>query len=179
MTVDSDPPIVLTVSHSGQTSDLTFPPSTPLSRIQSALATAFHVSPPAQKLLTKGKKLDTSNPDISLSTLLGSSSASSASHKVLLIGPASAALAALQAEEKLRGRKHAAFAHHAQGPKYKVRSTGVHGVDEAANYKFHEVVPFPPEVPSLEARRKMLDRLASDPAVKDVMKRHKYAVGRL
>lgn len=175
----TDALIKLSVSHSGHTHDFTFPPSTPLSSIQSALQAHFHVPPPAQKLLTKGRKLDTSDPSTPLSTLLGPSSASASATKVLLVGPASDALAALQAEEHLRQRKHAAFEHHASGPKYRVRKMGVHGVDEAENYRFHEVVPFPESVPSLEARRRMLDRLAGDPAVKDVMKKHKYAVGRL
>jgi len=179
MAVDSDAPIKLLIAHSGQTVPFAFPPSTSMSSIQSAITTQFRVPPSAQKLLIKGRKLDLSNPDIPLATLLGPASSSTTPHKVLLIGPASDALASFQADEALRQRKHDAFEHHAHAPKYKVKRTGVHGVDESANYKFHEVVPFPESVPSFEARRKMLDRLAADEAVKDVMKTHKYVVGRL
>lgn len=171
--------INLSVSHSGQTHPFAFPPDTPLGRIQSALSDTFHVPPSAQKLLTKGRKLDSSDPCTPLSALLGPSSPSAGATKVLLVGPASDALAALQADEDLRRKKHAAYERHASGPRQGVRRTGVGRVDETEGYRFLAVEPFAEEVPSYEARRKMLERLAGDEAIKDVMKRHKYVVGKL
>lgn len=166
--------IQLTISHAGRSIDLSVPSSTPASELQSLLQNHFSVSPSVQKLLTKGRRLDlTTNPTTPLSILLGPSP----SHKLLLIGAPSQALASLEADQALREAKHRAFEHHASRPQYKVARTGVAGVDEREQYRFHELRPFPEEVPSYEKRVRMLERLASDPAVRDVMVRHKFVVG--
>lgn len=170
--------IELLVSHSGRSVHLTFPPDATVGTVQAKLEQEFLVPKSAQKLLTKGRKLDTTTSDARLSTALGPSSSSSASsHKLLLVGPRSDALAQLKADEDLRQRKHAAYEHHSSKPKYKVASTGVHGADENSNYIFHQIVPFAKDVPSYDARLKMFNRLANDEAIKAVMIKHKYAVG--
>lgn len=174
MTLLPDELMQLSVSHAGKTVSLSLSSSTPASTLQSLLFEHFSVPPSAQKLLTKGKKLDlAADPSTPLSTLLGAA----VSHKLLLIGPASEELAELEAVAADRVAKHRAFEHHASLPQYKVARTGVHGVDEREQYKFHRIVPFPEDVPSYDKRKRMLERLASDPAVRDVMLKHKYVVG--
>jgi hypothetical protein len=133
------------------------------------LYTTFHVPPTAQKLILKGKQLITDASPIS--SLFPPHS------KLLLVGPVSSDLAALQAADDLRRRKAAAYSYHALH-RPSLRKTG-QGTLEGPKYTFLKIVPFPPSVPVMEKRERMLQRLVEDPAIIDVMKRHEFVVGTL
>ena len=105
--------------------------------------------------------------------------------KALLVGTPSSTLDTLHATEDLRARKHAAFVHHAQRaslarptPSSRIR-TLTDSTSAASRFTFHALEPFPSSVPEFARRRAMLERLAADPAVRDVMLRHEFAVGEL
>lgn len=161
----------IAVSHSGRTEHLTLNYSATLSSLQQRLLELFDVSPSAQKLLLpKGRKLPLDAPDTPLHTLLPSGVES----KLLLIGPTTASLSSLLSTESSRSAKHAAFLHHSAHRPAPVRNTtNAAELAEKEQWRFMEIRPFPPEVPCLEQRRKMLERLSEDRAVRDVMERHK------
>jgi hypothetical protein len=102
--------------------------------------------------------------------------------KALLVGTKQTSFDSLQAAETLREKKHQAFLHHqSRPPPPPSRVGGVHtiggGEDDPERYRFYDLQPFPESVPQLEKRKAMLSRLAEDKAVRDVMRRHKLAVG--
>ncbi|BGP39787.1 hypothetical protein JCM10450v2_003758 [Rhodotorula kratochvilovae] len=197
MTLDSsDAPIHLAVTHGGRTVPVSLAASSSLAHLSAHLAAAFNLAPASLKLLLKGKKLPLDPADPSAQQRLGSvlaalldpavvaaASSPSAPLKALLVGTPAQALDALHAVEALRARKHAAFAHHEAHRAPRARAAGVHSLAEGGNdgerYRFHALEPFPERVPQFEKRQAMLRRLAEDPAVRDVMKRHEFAVGML
>ncbi|GAA5850203.1 hypothetical protein JCM9279_003564 [Rhodotorula babjevae] len=103
--------------------------------------------------------------------------------KALLVGTPSSTLDTLHATEDLRAKKHAAFVHHASRASLArpTPASRIRTLDDAASaasrHTFHALEPFPASVPELARRRAMLERLAADPAVRDVMRRHEFAVG--
>ncbi|GAA6051325.1 hypothetical protein JCM3770_004484 [Rhodotorula araucariae] len=195
MTLDSsDTPVNLAVTHGGRTIPVSLPATSPLAHLSADLASAFALAPASLKLLVKGKKLDLDPSDpassqqalgSALAALLGPAATGSRPLKALLVGTPARALDVLHAEEDLRARKHAAFAHHQAHSAAASARVGVHsfahgggdGGDDAGRYRFHALEPFPERVPQFDKRQAMLKRLADDPAVRDVMRRHKFAVG--
>ncbi|GAA5875552.1 hypothetical protein JCM8547_007580 [Rhodosporidiobolus lusitaniae] len=197
------PILALAITHAGRTLDLALPSSSPLAEVVERLANEFELSPTSLKLLVKGKKVALVDEERSvgeaLSEALGDQAVAAATTasegtagpstvkpiKALLVGTKRTSLEALQATDALREKKHAAFLHHQSRSSLSRPSSsraGVHTFDSAGEadpdrYRFYHLEPFPETVPMLEKRKAMLDRLASDPAVKDVMKKHKFAVG--
>jgi hypothetical protein len=183
--------IHLSITHSGRSLTLSLDPSSFVSELVATLSQEFSVLPSTCKLLSKGKKLDLSDPSSRLDQVLSkvgldpSSTSSEKPLKLLLIGPRSGDLEALRENERLRDKKRQAFEHHQSishlakpTPASSSRIRTIGGEDDAANYRFHVLEPFPKEhVPIYEKRLAMLERLAKDEAVLDVMKRHKFAVG--
>ncbi|GAA6061234.1 hypothetical protein JCM10212_002693 [Sporobolomyces blumeae] len=192
-----DARIHLAVSHSGRTLHLSVSPRDPFSSLLATLETEFSVSRSTAKLVVKGKKLQSEpSSDPPLHHLLPgatfdptptSSSAPGRSPtnpiKILLVGPKVHDLDALRDAERLREKKHAAFAHHQAvartGAAKPTRARRVYGLsdDDPDRYRFYELGPFPKRVPQFDRRKAMLERLAGDEAVRDVMRRHKFAVG--
>ncbi|GJN89127.1 hypothetical protein Rhopal_002101-T1 [Rhodotorula paludigena] len=196
-------PVHLAVTHGGRTVDLALSPTSPLADLASTLADSFDLSPDSLKLLVKGKKLPLDPPALAtadrnlrqaLEGLVGEGPVVAASSttpkpiKALVVGTKRSAYDSLQAAERLRERKHAAFVHHQAHAAHARPSSsaraGVHsfatlagGEDDPERYRFYELEPFPQSVPQFERRKAMLQRLAQDPAVRDVMRRHKFAVG--
>lgn len=164
-------PVTFSVAYSGTTHSFSLPPTAPLSDLHLLLSSHFHVPPNSQTLIHKGRKLPRDDPSTPLASLLPAGSA-----KLLLIGPREDVVQATAREEDERRRKHEAFEYHRGKGTYKVRSTVEPGVDDG-RWSFGEIRPFPEDVPQIGKRRKMLERLAADPAVKDVMVRHKFEVG--
>ncbi|KDE05593.1 hypothetical protein MVLG_04088 [Microbotryum lychnidis-dioicae p1A1 Lamole] len=190
--MSTSPELTLSISYSGQSHLVTMTTSSTLSSLQAELEQHFNVPVSAQKLLMKGRKLDTTNQDIPLCTFIGtsllSSSSSSASSaiKLLLIGPQSDSLKQLQQRDELQASKRAAFEYHkAHRPRPVVKTGSAKFAslgtieDHGDMYKFHNIAPFPPQVPSEQARKKMLDKLDQDPGVKWLMKQHRFVVGTL
>ncbi|KAL8290224.1 hypothetical protein RQP46_003163 [Phenoliferia psychrophenolica] len=159
-----------TVSYNGQTHAFSLPPSSPLSSLQLSIAGHFNVAPSFQKLLSKGKRI-TLPEDSPLSSLPAT--------KLLLVGPSASAVDAQAREQDERQRKHDAWEYHRSKGQAKVRNTTVAGIDGTEQYRFGVLRPFPETVPQLDKRRKMLERLSEDPAVRDSMIKHKFAVGTL
>ncbi|GAA6007915.1 hypothetical protein JCM10207_004922 [Rhodosporidiobolus poonsookiae] len=200
----ADPPehtLTLSITHAGRTLDLVLPLSSPLGSLSESLSTHYNLSPASLKLLVKGKKLTLDPPpnqpeqtvEAALRDVAGEAAVAAASGeggarkpiKALLVGTKRSELEALHAAEALRAKKHAAFLFHQAHPAARLSSSsraGVHtlsgdGSDDPARYRFYELQPFPASVPQLDKRKAMLERLAADPAVLDVMRRHKFAVG--
>ncbi|GAA5970993.1 hypothetical protein JCM3765_002287 [Sporobolomyces pararoseus] len=183
-------PIHLQITHSGRSISLSLAPTSPLSSLLATLEQEFSVLSSTAKLLSKGKKLDllekepegvTTIETFFFRNNLNLSTSVEKPLKLLLIGPRSEALQALQANEQLREKKRQAFQHH-QSISHLAKPTPasrIHSIgdDSEENYKFWELEPFPTSVPCYDRRLAMLKRLSEDPAVLDVMKRHKFAVG--
>ncbi|SCZ93499.1 BZ3500_MvSof-1268-A1-R1_Chr6-3g08701 [Microbotryum saponariae] len=184
--------LTLSISYSGQSHFVTMTTSSTLSSLQAELEQHFNVPVSAQKLLMKGRKLDTTNQDVTLCTFIGTSASSSSSSsassaiKLLLIGPHFDSLKQLQQRDELQASKRAAFEYHKAHRPPPVAKTGSAKFaslgtieDQGDMYKFHRIAPFPPQVPSEQARKKMLDKLDQDPGVKWLMKQHRFVVGTL
>ena len=148
----------------------TFPSTAPLAELQSAIASHFSVAPAFQKLLSKGARIT-----LPERTPLAALPAT----KLLLVGPSTATLDAQAREQDERRRKHDAWEYHQSKGQAKVRFTKAGGIDGTEQYRFQALKPFPPEVPQLEARKKMLERLSEDLAVREVMIKHEFVVGTL
>ncbi|GAA5907790.1 uncharacterized protein JCM6883_001890 [Sporobolomyces salmoneus] len=178
-------PILFEINHSGRTLPLSFDPSSPLSSLLATLEQELSVLTSTAKLLSKGKKLQWDDPETITIEQFFERNKLSASEgkplKLLLIGPRSDALHALQETERVREKKRAAFQHHQAQSQFSkpVSTPRIHslGDEDEGNYKFWELEPFPKSVPCYEKRLAMLKRLSKDEAVLDVMKRHKFAVG--
>lgn len=192
------PTLPLHVTHAGRTLEFSLPRSSPLTDLISQLSSHFDLSPSSLKLVIKGKKISlVSSSDSDQARTVGGafaeafgSSAVAAGEggsaekplKALLVGTKRSSFESVQAAESLRSKKHDAFLHHqSHRPPPPSRAGGVHtianGEDDPERYRFYELQPFPETVPMLEKRMAMLKRLAEDPAVKDVMRRHKFVVG--
>ncbi|KAM0746521.1 WLM-domain-containing protein [Meredithblackwellia eburnea MCA 4105] len=177
--------IQLTITHSKASYTFTLSQSSTLDDLQTLIETRFSVPRSAQKVVFKGgvriPPSPTTPSETFLASLLPSTSSQPADqpYKAVLIGASSASLLAQSSLESERQRKHSAFEYHQSKPQYKVRNTSVGQIDETEQYKFYELKPFGPEVPQLDKREAMLKRLSEDPAVRDVMKRHKFVVGTL
>ncbi|KAK4699078.1 DNA-dependent metalloprotease WSS1, partial [Phenoliferia sp. Uapishka_3] len=161
-------PLTVSVTYNRTTETFSFPPSAPLSSLHLALSAHFSVPLSFQKLLSKGSRITL--PETALVSALPAT-------KLLLIGPQSTIVDAQAREEDERRRKHEAFEYHRSKGQAKVRSTKLGGLDKDDQYRFGELRPFPESVPQLERRTKMLERLSEDPAVREVMVKHKMAVG--
>ncbi|BGP24363.1 WLM domain containing protein [Rhodotorula toruloides] len=183
-----DSPILLSVSHAGRTVDLPLDPTSSLAALANTLSNEFDLSPTSLKLLVKGRKLSPADDVVSdleevFKRTFGPFSVAqdrTRPLKALLVGTKRSDLEAMQAEDALRRKKHNAFLFHQQHPA-RPSSRGVHSLSDSSNdpatFRFHHLEPFPTSVPFFDRRKAMLERLTEDPAVKDVMRRHRFAVG--
>ncbi|GAA5861968.1 hypothetical protein JCM3774_001369 [Rhodotorula dairenensis] len=179
-----DVPLQLSLTHAGQKLEVAPLAGSSARELAVTIATALHLAPTSVKLVIKGKKVDLgeARTETVAELIPPAPVAGSSSVKALVVGTKEQALDALKAEEDLRRRKHDAFVYHQQhAASAKPARRGIHtfggGGDDPENYRFHHLEPFPKTVPHYERRVAMLERLAQDLAVRDVMKRHKFAVG--
>lgn len=174
-----DERLQLTAAHAGRTLQLSLERAHPASELRDTLAAEFQLAPDSVKLVVRGKKLALAEAGPEpIGELLPSTPGQI---KALVVGTKASALNALKDQEDLRRRKYDAFMHHQQHrmaaqPLSSARIRTIGG-DDPSNYRFHHLEPFPRSVPFHERRAAMLERLAEDLAVRDVMKRHKFAVG--
>ncbi|GAA5885540.1 hypothetical protein JCM6882_007459 [Rhodosporidiobolus microsporus] len=188
------PLLPLHITHAGRTVEFALPPSSSVSDFSATLSAEFDLSPASLKLLIKGKKVQlASAADQTVEQALRMVGASQAVAdgvgaqkpvKALLVGTKRSVMEAEEAAEALRQKKHAAFLHHQTSSPSRPSSSsraGIHTIsdeaDDPARYRFYDLQPYPPTVPQFEKRKAMLERLAADPAVRDLMKRHRFAVG--
>ncbi|GAA5840600.1 hypothetical protein JCM5353_002081 [Sporobolomyces roseus] len=187
-----DSSIYFQVTYATSNLPLSLPPSTPISSFLSLLSSHFSINPTTSKLLSKGKKLSipsTSDTDETLLEFLEQNGLTSSTQdpskplKLLLIASRSSSLESLKSAEQLREKKRLAFEHHQSLAQFSkpLKSGGVHGIgeDDEERYRFLNLEPFPRNVPCFEKREAMLKRLSEDPAVREVMKKHKFVVGTL
>lgn len=178
------PSIQLSLAHAGQSLDLSLAPDSPARDLQTRLASHFHLAPNSIKLVVKGKKLQLDDlGDRTVRDLVAGAMSGTKGGKALVIGTRTTDLDALKAQEDLRRKKHDAFIHHQQRASAakplssaRIRTIGG-GEDDPDHFRFHHLEPFPKTVPFHERRLAMLQKLSEDLAVRDVMKRHKFAVG--
>lgn len=161
----------ITATHGGSTQPIPASVDTIAALLQT-LYDLFSVPPATQKIIHRGKQLQLLPPSTPISSVLPPGA------KLMLIGAKEVELQSSQRAAEERQKKKAAFDYHKKNPGPKPRNTRVGGVEDG-EYGFERVVPFPPEVPSEDARKKMLDRLLNDEAIKDIMKRHQFSVGTL
>lgn len=166
--------ISLTIASSGHATPLSLSSSTTLDDLAQLVSLSTLIAPEHQKLIHRGRRLDRATLGQRTLVELGLTEGST----VGVIGPQSEVMRAVREADDLRRKKREGYAYHA-GRHATVRTTTVRTVGDGdeERYAFARLVPFPPEVPCLEQRQRMLDRLAADPAVKDLMLRHKYHVG--
>ena len=176
--------IQLSLAHAGNTLDLSPLTASPARELAVEVATAFHLAPTSVKLIIRGKKVNLGEAGVeTVGEMIPGQGHTSVGIKALVVGTKAEALDALKAEEDLRHRKHVAYLHHrkhtaaARPARSGIHTLGSGGGGGTANYRFHHLEPFPKTVPFYERRLAMLQRLAEDLAVRDVMKRHKFAVG--
>ncbi|KAL1941241.1 hypothetical protein VTO73DRAFT_7453 [Trametes versicolor] len=167
--MDSTSELTITISHRGTTHPLSLLPDSTLAYLQARLEELTSVPPDNQKLLYKGKKSvshDATVIDAGLKDGL----------KVQLIGPTAEELGGLQATESEHQRKERILRERAQKVHAKVRSTGRGPSSSDASYTFHRIEPLP-HLPNPASARDLLTRLANDPAIRHVMRKHQFAVG--
>lgn len=184
-----DSPILLSVTHAGRTVELSLPPSSSVASLADTLSDEFDLSPSSIKLLVKGKKLAVGEGEAGtleevLERTFGATAVADSRTKpvkALLVGTRRSELEAMEAQDALRRKKHEAFLFHQQHQARPSSRSGVHSLSDSSNdpaqFRFHHLEPFPKSVPFFDRRKTMLERLAEDPAVMDVMRRHKFVVG--
>ncbi|KAI0629385.1 WLM-domain-containing protein [Trametes polyzona] len=161
--------IHLTVSHRGTTHPLSLLPDSTLAYLQTRLEELTSVPPDNQKLLYKGKKNVPQDATVLDAGLKDGT-------KVQLIGPTAEELGGLQAAESEHQRRERILRERAQKVHAKVRSTGPATPSSDAQYTFHRIEPLP-HLPNPVSARDLLTKLANDPAIRHVMRKHQFAVG--
>ncbi|KAI0642280.1 WLM-domain-containing protein [Trametes meyenii] len=159
--------ITITVSHRGAVHPLSLLPDATLSYLQAQLEDLTSVPVHNQKLLYKGKKAaptDATVFDAGFKDGL----------KVQLIGPTAEELGGMQAVESEHQRKERILRERAQKIPAKVRSTGG-SLSSDSQYTFHQIEPLP-HLPNPASARELLTRLSNDPAIRHVMRKHRFSV---
>ncbi|KAM5536586.1 hypothetical protein V8D89_009681 [Ganoderma adspersum] len=162
----------LIFTHRGATHPLSLLPDTTLAYLHDRLEELTSVPPENQKLLYKGKKTVGNDAAISDAGLKDGM-------KVQLIGPTADELGGLRATENEHQRKERILRERARKAPVKARPTGPSSLAASdATYTFHRIEPLP-HLPNPDAARELLTKLANDPAIRHVMRRHQFAVGLL
>ncbi|GAA5943428.1 uncharacterized protein JCM15063_006467 [Sporobolomyces koalae] len=185
--MQSSESVHLSIAHSGRSVNVSYECATPTSRFLDSLEDEFSVLASTAKLLSKGKRLDCTLGETLASMLRENGfdplqTTVDKPLKLMLIGPKSQDLQALRNNEAIRERKREAFQHHQAKasvakptPAARIRNIGTD--DDPDRFKFYQLEPFPNSVPMYDKRMAMLERLSTDEAVLDCMRRHKFAVG--
>lgn len=177
----------ITLTYRGNSHPLSLLPDSTLAYLHACLEELTSVPPANQKLLYKGK---TSVPDDATIVEAGLKDGV----KVQLIGPTAEELEGLRATESEHQRKERILRERAQRAPVKVRrcwwgfhllstllhdqvrSTGSSTASADAQYAFHRIEPLP-HLPNPSSARDLLTRLANDPAIRHIMRKHQFSVG--
>ncbi|KZT38178.1 WLM-domain-containing protein [Sistotremastrum suecicum HHB10207 ss-3] len=162
--------ITIHVAFRGNTYDLTFPSSTPLSTLTSTLEELTSVPPNLQKLLYRGKKATSQLDDVSLLDV-GLRDGT----KVQLLGSTVDQVGDMHKAESEKRRRDGIMEARARAGPSKIRSTGKATVNP---YVFHATQPLP-HLPSPHLAQALLQKLSTDPAILHIMSTHKFTVGLL
>ena len=154
-------PVSLQVSFRGQTLTVSLPPSSTVLTLKESLQESTSIPPTHQKLLSKGHRLQDSDP---ISPLHNS--------KLMLIGTPPTIVTEINSHKPvIRTRSP-----------YAVKLPSARGNSSTATpdstYTFHRLVPLP-HLPNVNAARDLLDRLVHDRGIIAIMKKYKWSVGAL
>ncbi|KAI5123182.1 hypothetical protein M0805_003949 [Coniferiporia weirii] len=160
--------MILTVTHRGATHPLSVLPDNTFAALQLQLEELTSVPPSFQKLLCKGKKVN-SPPEATLDQ-----AGLKDGMKMQLLGPTEAELGGMRSAESETRRRDEILKRRTATSLPKPRSTNT----PSSPYKFHALVPLA-HLPAPNTAHALLTRLAADPAVQYVMQAHRFTVGTL
>ncbi|KAF8315397.1 WLM-domain-containing protein [Clavulina sp. PMI_390] len=142
--------------------------ATTLEQLSSKLSELTDVVPAMQKLVWKGKR----SANTPASTLI--EAGLKPGMKIMLLGSTRPEWDGFKQEESEASRKQHILAQRAASGPSKVRSTSKPS-SSTAQYRFQQIEPLP-HLPRPEEARKILSKLANDPAIQHVMAEHKFVV---
>ncbi|KAG8952061.1 hypothetical protein FRC00_006957 [Tulasnella sp. 408] len=163
--------IHLTVAYKGTNHNVSLKPEATLAEFQDTLEGLTNVPPSLQKLLYRGKKSLAGEADAVTVADVGLKNGL----KVTLMGSTNEELTGMRDVERETQRRDEIMRRRAAAGPSKVYSTSR---SEDTKYKFHKIQPLP-HLPKPEAARAVLEKLAEDPAIKHVMRKHEFQVGLL
>ncbi|KAG9000766.1 hypothetical protein FRB95_004137 [Tulasnella sp. JGI-2019a] len=163
----------LTITYRSTTRSITIEPETTVTSFQSDLEALTSVPPDLQKLLYRGKRAPPSTKDASEVTLgdVGMKDGT----KVTLMGSTMEEISGMKnTEDEKHRRDEMLRRRQAAGPS-KVASTS-RPSSSSVQYRFHQIEPLQ-HLPNPEAALDLLRKLSTDPAIRNVMEKHRFAVG--
>ena len=153
--------VSLQVSFRGQTLTVSLPPDSTVLNLKESLQESTSIPPTHQKLLSKGHRLQDSDP---VSPLHNS--------KLMLIGTPPTTVTEINSHKPvIRTRSPYAV----KLPSGRANSSTA---TPDSTYTFHRLVPLP-HLPNVSAARDLLDRLVHDRGIIAIMKKYKWSVGAL
>ncbi|KAH9913557.1 WLM-domain-containing protein [Epithele typhae] len=172
----SSAPFGLTLTYRGATHALSLRPDSTLVDLHDRIEELTSVRPANQKLIYKGSKKPASSTPHDISLLQAGLADGT---RVQLVGPTAGELDGFEAAENEHQRRERILRERARRGTVKVRATGPSPAEaSAAQYTFHQIQPLP-HLPDPPAARALLARLAADPAIVHVMRKHRFSVGLL
>ncbi|KXS15307.1 WLM-domain-containing protein [Gonapodya prolifera JEL478] len=175
---DGEAPISVTISYAGNPMKLDLRPSLRLASLAERIEQETHIPIDGQKLLLKGKVLVGKGADVN-KTLADVGVREG--DKMMLIGTPAPAIASLHAHESRIARTLAARSALSLRPgarPFRPNSTPatITSLTSTSGFGTLEVLP---QFPNRDEAREVVERLSNDGAVKAVMERHGWRVGRL
>ena len=164
---DTTAEITFTVKHGGEPHSLSFPPQSTLADLAATIETTLSIPTAHQKLLVPKLGLlkpPFKDPSLPLTGLAGKS--------VMLMGSTEAVVSSMQASESFAAARHASRARAIAHPKFRATPSPIDP------YNFATIRPLE-WLPHPERSLAMLQRLASDPGIRYVMRTHKFSVALL
>lgn len=186
MASGSQQEIKLTVTHRGTLYSLSLLPETTLESLQVRLEELTSVPPHLQKLLYKGKNSKVSPADLTLAQ-----AGFKDGMKVQMLGSTIQEVGGLQATDDEQKKRDKILRERALKAPTKVRRlqyfllqitdslqlrSTTSPSKASANYTFHQLTPLP-HLPNPSSALSLLTRLANDPAIVHVMRKHQFSVG--
>ncbi|TFK71666.1 WLM-domain-containing protein [Pluteus cervinus] len=171
----------ITVSYRGKSYPLSLLPDSTLHALQLQLEELTSVPPSLQKLLFRGKKATSDDPNEITILQVGLKNGV----KVQMLGSTNAEVESLMNAEDAQRKKDRILRERALKPQVKLRSTGpstsssnITTFDDIPNLtsRFHQLVPLP-HLPNPDSALDLLRKLSEDPAILHVMQKHEFSVG--
>ena len=156
---DEEPRVTLQVSFRGKVIPVRLPADSTVLTLKQSLETSISIPPSHQKLLSKGHRLQDTDPLAPL-----------ANTKIMLLGTTPTTV------EEINSHKPAIRTRSPYAIKLPT-STSVSATPDPT-YTFHRLVPLP-HLPNANLARDLLDRLVHDRGIIAIMKKYKWSVGAL
>ena len=149
----------LQISFRGQITPITLPSDSTVANLKQYLESSTSIPPSHQKLLSKGHKLQDTDP---VSPLIGT--------KLMLLGTPPTMVKEINAHKPtIRTRSPYAV---------KLPTSQSASATPDSSYTFHRIIPLP-HLPNVNAARDLLERLKYDRGIIAIMKKYKWSVGAL